>query len=101
MGTLHRRAMGRPTIALLIVLLVVPLLLSRHDHAQHDAQGRPCAACIVAHHLPVVSTVTAAPTPVDVRDHVVQVELRVPTTRLARSPQAGRAPPSRSLVRNA
>ena len=101
MGNMHRRAMGRPTIVLLIALLLVPLLLSRHDHAKHEAQGRPCAACIIAHHLPVVSTVGTVPTPVGVQDHVLQVEQRVPIVRLDRSPQAGRAPPSRSLARKA
>jgi hypothetical protein len=101
MGNRHRRVMGRTTIALLIAILVVPLLLSRHDHAKQEAQGRPCAACIIAHHLPVVSTATVAPTPVDVEDYVVQAAHRVPITRLGRSPQAGRAPPTRSLARAA
>ena len=101
MGNRHRRAVGRTTIALLIALLLVPLLLSRHDHAKQEAQGRPCAACVIAHHLPLVSTVTAAPTPVDVQDHVIHAEQRVPIARLDRSPQAGRAPPSRSLAREA
>ncbi len=93
--------MGRTTIVFLIALLLVPPLLSRHDHAKQEAQGRPCAACIIAHHLPAVSTVTVAPTPVDFQDHVVQADRRVPTARLDRSPQAGRAPPSRSLARKA
>ena len=101
MGKRHRRALDRTTIALLIALLLVPLLLSRHDHATQEAQGRPCAACILAHHPPVVSMGTAAPTPVDVQDDVVESEPRVPVARLDRSPQAGRAPPSRSLAREA
>ena len=101
MGKRLHGAVGRTTIAILLALLLVPLLLSRHDHVAQEAQGRPCAACVLAHHLPVVSTLTVAPTPVDVQDHVVELERRVPIARLAWSPQTGRAPPSRSLARKA
>jgi hypothetical protein len=98
MGKRHCSVLGRTTIALLIALLLVPLLFSRHDHSTREVQGRPCAACILAHHPPVVSTATAAPTPVDVQDDVVESEQRVPIVRLDRSSQAGRAPPLRSLA---
>jgi len=97
----HRHVVSRTKIALLVALLVVPLLFSRHDHATREAQGRPCAACILAHHLPVVSAATLSATPVAVRDHVVAPARRVPVARPHRSPDAGRAPPSGLLAREA
>ena len=81
---------------LLAVLLLVPLVSSGHHHAVDAPATGTCALCIVTHHAPVV--VAAPPlAPAPAALHLATIaEPPAPAVHRARSPIAGRAPPSSS-----
>jgi hypothetical protein len=81
---------------LFAVLLFVPLVESGHNHASRDL-ARPCATCIVAHHLPaaVAPAIAVASTTATAASTIVASTL-APAQR-CHSPRRGRAPPSTSL----
>jgi hypothetical protein len=94
-----RQQIRRPLSALLLVaLLLVPLALGGHRHANEVAGANGCATCVVAHHLPAVSGPLVA--------HVAPllVALRLLGTDTAALPSdaqpvaLGRAPPSSSIA---
>ena len=92
-------ARGQRFLAVLFLaaLVLVPLFEQGHDHGDLD-RGRPCAACVVAHHSPAAS----APA-VWVFTHVLHfVEATLAPTLAPLSSSLishpGRAPPSHSLT---
>jgi hypothetical protein len=90
---MRHRALRLLATLFLAALVFVPLLEKAHDHADLE-RGRPCAACVVAHHAAVASapvvTVTA-PTLL-----LVEASLTPTLTpvRSQRSSHSGRAPPA-------
>jgi hypothetical protein len=90
-------AFSRGAHLLVAALLLVPLLLSGHQH--HPAQrvtSSPCATCVLTHFSP---TATAPVTPqVAPRVEIIAVAFEgfVAQVHAYRSPKAGRAPPPSS-----
>jgi len=87
----------RAATVLLLVLVAVPLLFSGHHHAAQEMQTQQCAVCTLVRHAPTVVTVVLASVAPTVCDRVVEPARHVPGACLHRLPQAGRAPPSRTL----
>ncbi len=97
MRTLRRLGTRTAGIALLVVLLLVPLALRAHGHPGHT-DARPCAVCVVAHHVPaIVMPVVAMAAVLHARITLVESGL-APETRAARSAHSGRAPPFSSAL---
>jgi hypothetical protein len=80
--------------AALVALLLVPLALRGHQHADQSAAARPCAVCLATAHTPAV----AGPLTAEVAPSIVHTPA-VPTDVLVlasceRRTHAGRAPPA-------
>ena len=94
MTGMRDRLRRRATVAFLVALLFVPVALSAHNHASDASRAHPCAACTVAHHLPIVSTVTTAVVVVALVFGAARTAPTLAPLRLDHAPRSGRAPPS-------
>jgi hypothetical protein len=96
--SMRRRAHRRPFSGLILVaLLLVPLAVRSHAHPGHRVSAT-CAVCIAAHHTPSVATPAPALSPVVAETFATSTARTDVVDRHHRSPHAGRAPPSPSLV---
>jgi hypothetical protein len=59
MSRVRHRLTRRAASLLLLALLMVPVALRGHAHANHAVQSA-CAACLVAHHTPTTSAAPVA-----------------------------------------
>ncbi|HVN75201.1 MAG TPA: hypothetical protein VMT19_02710 [Thermoanaerobaculaceae bacterium] len=92
MRALRRLGTRTAGITLLVVLLLVPLALGAHGHPGHT-DARPCAVCVVAHHVPAIVTPTVAMAAV-LHSRIAPVVFGLaPEMRAARAAHSGRAPP--------
>src|ERR1700752_2145055 len=85
-----RRCLG---IISLATLLLVPVVLSGHRHAEHASTARPCAVCVVAHHAPLLGVAIVTSVGLALRAFVQPLTPTAAPTVHHRSPAAGRAPP--------
>ena len=98
MSGMRQRGARLAGALLMAALLLVPLAASAHAH-RTDASARSCAACIAAHHSPVIVGAAVAPA-VTLMDALARpVPPEAVPTHPQRSPRAGRAPPAISPVR--
>jgi hypothetical protein len=79
-------------------LVLVPLALNEHRHADDMSAARPCAVCVVAHHAPLASVPIAVGVTLALAGVVTHLTPVVAPTVHHRSPAAGRAPPFARVV---
>ena len=94
MRGMRDRLRRRATVAFLVALLLVPVALSAHNHASEASRAHPCAACTVAHHLPILSTATTAVLVVALVYSATRTAPALAPLRVDHAPRSGRAPPS-------
>jgi hypothetical protein len=92
MSRVRRRGARLASALSLIALLLVPVALASHVHADPLA-GRSCAVCIAAHHSPAVTHAAPAVAAARVPAPVPGTPPTCPPARLERAAHAGRAPP--------
>jgi hypothetical protein len=101
MQTLRAGVVRRLGVVALAAILLVPVTLGGHQHADHASAARPCAICVVAHHAPLLGApVVAVAAPVLLRVATMP-PVRLATTRAHRPTKIGRAPPLASPTRAA
>jgi len=81
------------TVALLIVLVLVPAALHGHDHGRAGEPRSGCVICLATHHTPGVQAVPfVVPAVVGPSIELVARSIPAPATA-APHPHAGRGPP--------
>ncbi|HLK11630.1 MAG TPA: hypothetical protein VKW76_09630 [Candidatus Binatia bacterium] len=97
MWRLRQRAARLAGVLSLVALLLVPLALASHVHADPVA-ARSCAACVAVHHSPAVRSPAPALAAGLAAVPVAAAAPARPAGRVERSAHAGRAPPSSPLA---
>jgi hypothetical protein len=81
-------------VLLLAALLLAPVVLSGHSHADDPAASRTCGTCIAVRHSPVLEAVAPAALAPSVVVVTIAVAIESPAPVRARARAAGRSPPA-------
>lgn len=86
-------------VTTLLALLLVPLTLGTHTHADGHA-ARSCSACVVAHHAPPVAANAPTVSPPTANGSRLRIVDAVAGSRQATPARTGRAPPTSPTPRS-